>query len=267
MKDELSWDEVAGHVDLSRMDFYRMFFNWSDATPDEFIRYLHPNNIKKKLKVNHFSMAEGESEDVIFEDSFADRNQPCHFIKIDRMTPDEYENGGENLQVFYDFYNSIFGRIFIASTPKGICRMEFVDDDTVCINNLRSVFPNALYCRIGDEHQYRAMRVLQKNVQHIDVITLHLKGTDFQLGVWEALLQIPMGEVVSYEGISNQIQNSKAVRAVGTAVGDNPICLFIPCHRVVLSTGELGQYRWGVAHKMAIVGWEFANTNKKEGIF
>jgi AraC family transcriptional regulator of adaptative response/methylated-DNA-[protein]-cysteine methyltransferase len=183
------------------------------------------------------------------------------FVNIEGMTPGEYKNGGESLHINYSFAESPFGNILIASTAKGICYMAFFDDEAQAIKGLTSHFPNAHYRQRTDLAQQNAMYIFTHDWNKLNEIKLHLKGTDFQLKVWEVLLKIPMGELSTYGKIADVIQNPKASRAVGSAIGSNPVSFLIPCHRVIQATGAIGGYMWGPTRKAAIIGWEAA---KKE---
>ncbi len=178
---------------------------------------------------------------------------------IERMTPEEYVNGFKNLSINYNFYDSPFGLLIIASTSKGVCYMAFEDDETNAITNLESRFPNAGFQQKSDLYQQNAMPAFQKHRKNRPEIKLHLKGTDFQIKVWECLLEIPIGELSTYGNIAKQIGNPDASRAVGTAIGSNPIAFIIPCHRVIQSSGKIGGYRWGSPRKAAIIRWERDN--------
>ncbi|WP_317193103.1 methylated-DNA--[protein]-cysteine S-methyltransferase [Pedobacter segetis] len=177
------------------------------------------------------------------------------------MTPAEYKNGGKNLVISYSFTESNFGSLIVASTLKGICYMAFENDETQAIDNLRLKFPNAVFKKKLDRLQQNALHIFQKEWTNLHQIKLHLKGTDFQLKVWETLLKIPMGQLSTYGDIAHQIDKPTASRAVGTAIGSNPVALLIPCHRVIQSTGNFGGYMWGSTRKKAIIGWESAITN------
>ena len=181
---------------------------------------------------------------------------------IERMTPEEYVNGYKNLFINYNFYDSPFGLLIIASTSQGVCYMAFEDDETNAMTNLKSRFPNAGFQQKSDLNQQNALLVFQKDSKNAPEIKLHLKGTDFQLKVWECLLQIPMGELSTYGNIAKQIGNPDASRAVGTAIGSNPIAFIIPCHRVIQSSGKIGGYRWGSPRKAAIIDWENQIKNR-----
>ena len=189
------------------------------------------------------------------------------FIKIEGMTPGEYKNGGEHLSIQYSFAATPFGKIIIASTPKGICYTAFTEDDYNALVDLQHHFPKATINATHNEMQKKALHIFTHDWNKIDQIKLHLKGTDFQLKVWEALLKIPMGDLSTYGSIAASIQKPNASRAVGTAIGNNPIAFLIPCHRVIQSTGTFGGYMWGPTRKAAIIGWEAAKINSNHGSF
>lgn len=198
---------------------------------------------------------------TLFETKFSNKEH-LHslFINIERMTPSEYKNGGKNLTINYHFVESLFGNVIVASTQKGVCYMAFYDDKSNAINDLKQKFPNATFQQKLDEIQQNALFVFQNNWSNLSEIKLHLKGTDFQLKVWKTLLKIPKGKLTTYGKIAQQIGNPKAFRAVGTAIGSNPVAFLIPCHRVIQSSGNIGGYMWGNARKTAIIRWEREQT-------
>lgn len=148
--------------------------------------------------------------------------------------------------------------MLIASTGRGVCYLAFADDGQQAYNELIELFPKAEFTAQSDPQIEKVIRFFEDNMGNPAKITLHLKGTEFQLKVWETLLKIPEGKLASYGEIANLIDNPKASRAVGSAVGDNPVSYLIPCHRVICSTGIPGQYHWGAARKKAMIGWEAA---------
>jgi AraC family transcriptional regulator of adaptative response/methylated-DNA-[protein]-cysteine methyltransferase len=158
--------------------------------------------------------------------------------------------------MLYSFSETPFGTILIASTPKGICHLSFIDNKKKALDELRSKWKNASFREGIDSQQKNVFSVFIEGKEDLKKIQLHLKGTDFQLKVWEALLKIPAGHVSSYKTVAAQIHQPAAVRAVGSAVGDNPVAYLIPCHRVIRSTGLIGDYHWGSVRKTAILGWE-----------
>lgn len=192
---------------------------------------------------------------------------PVHasLVKLVAMTPGEYKNGGENLVIQYGFANSPFGAVLLASTQKGICYLAFYDGSKEdAFSELEKQFPHASYQARQDTVQQNALALFSHNWQQCNAINLHVKATAFQVKVWEALLRIPMGSLCSYASIAAGMQQPLASRAVGTAVGDNPVAFLIPCHRVIKSTGEFGQYHWGSLRKTAMIGWEAAKVYGKQ---
>ncbi len=182
------------------------------------------------------------------------------FVTIEEMTPNE-DNGVGKLLISYSFTETPFGQIIIASTSKGICYLAFVDDKNQALQMLQKTFPAAHYEMSKSLMHQNAAFILKKGAGFFSPLVLHIKGTPFQLKVWNALLGIPFGQLTNYRSIAEQIGHPKASRAAGSAVGENPIAILIPCHRVILSTGLLGEYHWGSVRKAALIEWE-KNTSK-----
>jgi AraC family transcriptional regulator of adaptative response/methylated-DNA-[protein]-cysteine methyltransferase len=177
------------------------------------------------------------------------------------MSPAEYKNGGKNLEINFSFAESPFGNLLVASTAKGICHMAFYENEQTAFETLEGHFPQATFNRKLDILQQNALFIFQNDWSKLKQVKLHLKGTDFQLKVWETLLKIPMGQLTTYGSVAQQIEKPNASRAVGTAIGSNPVAFLIPCHRIIQSTGNLGGYMWGNTRKTAIIGWESAKMN------
>jgi AraC family transcriptional regulator of adaptative response/methylated-DNA-[protein]-cysteine methyltransferase len=256
-KNHPTLEDAAEHVNLSPFHFQRMFKDWAGVTPKQFLQYLSIEHAKTILKDKQATLF-----DTAFETGLSGTGR-LHdlFIKVEGMTPGEYKNGGEQLHINYSFAESPFGTMLIASTTKGICYMAFADEgESGAFEKLQSQFPNAAYHRFLDQLQQNAIFIFTQDWSKLSEIKLHLKGTDFQIKVWEALLKIPMGGLTTYSGIANELNNAKASRAVGSAVGSNPVAFLIPCHRVIKSTGEIGQYHWGSERKNAMIGWEASRT-------
>ncbi len=249
---------VAEHVNMSPFHFQRIFQEWAGITPKHFLQYLNVEYAKYILQKTHASLL-----DTAYEVGLSGTGR-LHdlFVNIEGMTPGEYKNGGENLSINYSFAESPFGEIFVASTSKGICCMEFADNHEIAFNSLLQKFPNATFSQIVDKIQQNALFIFTQDWSKLKEIKLHLKGTDFQLKVWDALLKIPMGGLTTYGDIATEINNPKACRAVGTAIGENPVAFLIPCHRVIRSSGALGNYHWGEIRKTAIIGWEAAKREQ-----
>lgn len=251
-----SLDEVAEHVHLSPHHFQRMFSEWAGVSPKQFLQYISLAHAKSLLKETRASLFDAAHEVGL---SGTSRLHDL-FVHIEGMTPGEYKNGGENLSINYSLAESPFGNILVASTPKGICYMAFADKEEEAFESLRSTYPNAKYSNTTDRLQQNAVFVFTQDWSNPAEIKLHVKGTDFQLKVWETLLHIPAGKLTTYGDIAQKIDSPKASRAVGSAVGSNPVAFLIPCHRVIQSSGILGEYHWGSSRKAAMIGWEGAKS-------
>ncbi len=259
-KNQPSLNDIAKQINLSPYHFQKLFTEWAGVSPKQFLQYISLSHAKDLLKHGQSTLFEASSEVGL---SGTSRLHDL-FVSIEGMTPGEYKNGGENLKINYDFAFSPFGEMLIASTPKGICHMAFVDNKSEAISFMKSMFPNAEYNNTTDVKIQDIQSVFDNDWSQLSQLKLHVKGTDFQLKVWETLLRIPIGEVVTYGDIAKKLDNPKASRAIGSAVGSNPIAYLIPCHRVIQSTGLFGQYHWGSIRKTAIIGWESAQNNNTD---
>ena len=250
-------DEVAEKVHLSPFHFQRLFSEWAGTSPKKFLQYISVEHAKKLLKENQATLFE-----TAFETGLSGTSR-LHdlFISIEGMTPAEYKNGGKSLTINYSFAESPFGNIIVASTQKGVCYMAFNENENQSLEDLKSKFPNAIFHQKLDLIQQNALFIFQNDWSKLNQIKLHLKGTDFQLKVWETLLKIPMGQLSTYGAIAQKIEKPNAPRAVGAAIGNNPVAFLIPCHRVIQSSGTFGGYMWGSTRKTAIIGWEGSKTN------
>ncbi|HVZ25911.1 MAG TPA: methylated-DNA--[protein]-cysteine S-methyltransferase [Sediminibacterium sp.] len=250
-KEQPALEEVARQVYVSPFHFQRLFKEWAGVSPKKFLQFLSVEYAKRLLEKNQSLSA------VSFETGLSSTSR-LHdlFISIEGMSPAAYKRGGENLQIHYSFAETLFGNIIIASTLVGICHLSFTDSDSEGFENLKRQFPNARLLQKTDELQQKALQFFSGDWTDLSKVKLHLKGTDFQLKVWQSLLKIPFGGLSTYTAVAREIANDKAGRAVGTAIGNNPVAFLIPCHRVIRSTGFFGEYHWGVTRKSAIIGWE-----------
>lgn len=256
-KSQPQLDEVASRIAVSPYHFQKMFTDWAGVSPKKFLQYITVSNARKMLKEEGLTLFDAAIETGL---SGTGRLHDL-FINIEGMTPGEYKNGGENLSIHYSFAESPFGQMLVASTAKGICHIAFADDEKKAFNELVEKFPNANYRQVVDMMQQNAMFIFRSDWSKLHQIKLHLKGTPFQLKVWETLLKIPMGKLTTYGAIAKEINLPKASRAVGTAIGENPVAYLIPCHRIIQSTGAFGGYHWGSIRKTAMIGWEAAKTD------
>ena len=256
-KDQPNLDAVAEKVHLSPFHFQRLFTQWAGVSPKKFLQYISVEYAKQLLKDNQATLF-----DTAFETGLSGTSR-LHdlFINIEGMTPAEFKNGGKNLFINYSFAESPFGNIIVASTSKGICHLAFFEEEQQAFKTLQSHFPNARFKQAVDIIQQNALYIFRHDWTKLHEIKLHLKGTDFQLKVWETLLKIPMGQLATYGTIAAQIHKPNASRAAGTAIGSNPVAFLIPCHRVIQSTGSFGGYMWGATRKTAIIGWEAARVS------
>ena len=245
-----SLDEVAAHVHLSKFHFQRLFKKWAGVSPKEFLQYLTVEQAKQALK-------KGKSTLETAYDVGLSGNGRLHdlFIKIEACTPGEFRNRGKDLKLYVGEFDTPFGIACVAETEKGICRLSF-DPMPEFMNDLRMDYSFATFTKGIGPNAKLAKRYFHEWKLPAEKIGLDLHGTPFQLQVWKALLQIPSAQLSSYQQIASAIDNPKAMRAVGTAIGNNPIAYLIPCHRVIKNNGEMGGYRWNSERKAAINGYE-----------
>lgn len=252
-KEQPDLDRVAKEVHLSRFHFQRLFEKWAGVSPKKFLEYISIERAKSLLKQNA-SLAETSYQLGL---SGTSRLHDL-FVNIERMTPGEFKNKGENLVINYEFHETPFGKIIVASTTKGICHIGFANNEERSLRILRDRYSNASLVHEAAPSHQSILKIFQEDWHSITKIKLHLKATPFQLKVWEALLKIPFGQIRTYSQVADEIGYPTASRAVGAAIGRNPVAYLIPCHRVIKSTGVIGDYHWGNERKVAIIGWEAA---------
>lgn len=259
-KQQPDLDEVAAKINLSPFHFQRLFTDWAGVSPKKFLQYISVEYAKNMLKSKQVTLFDAAVETGL---SGTGRLHDL-FISIEGMTPGEFKNGGKYLTINYSFATSLFGNILVASTVKGICYLAFAEAEEIAFTDLKHHFPNALFIQRKDIFQQNALQIFANDWGKLEEIKLHLKGTDFQIKVWEALLKIHMGQLVTYGNIAHNINKPTASRAVGTAIGSNPVAFLIPCHRVIQAGGNFGGYMWGSTRKTAMIGWEIATINLEE---
>jgi AraC family transcriptional regulator of adaptative response/methylated-DNA-[protein]-cysteine methyltransferase len=250
--------EIAGHVGLSEFHFQRLFSSWVGISPKRFLQFLTKEYLKGLL-ARPTSLL-----DAAFEAGLSGPGR-LHdlFVTCEAVTPGEYRAGGRGVTISYGFHDSPFGECLIARTERGICWLSFSRDGNrqTLLAELKAAWKNASL--VGDPGGTRPLvaRIYDPSTwRRASPLPVLVKGTNFQIKVWEALLKIPVGTVVSYEDVALFIGMPKAARAVGNAVGKNPVSFVIPCHRVVRKTAEFGNYGGGPARKKAMLGWEASLT-------
>ncbi len=250
-----SLPEIAAHLDLSEFHFQRVFREWVGITPKRFMQFLTKEYAKSLL-------ARSDNLLSVAYDAGLSGTGRLHdlFVQCEAMTPGEYRRGGAGLNIDYVVQATPFGQCLVAQTARGICALRFLtetDDCATTIADLQHEWPQAQWRQvergIPQVEEWFAARPAQRT-------RLLLKGTNFQIKVWEALLAIPYGSIVSYEGLARRIGMPTATRAVASAVARNSIAVLIPCHRVIHKIGDSGHYRWGRARKRALLAWEAAQT-------
>ncbi|MCB9420564.1 MAG: methylated-DNA--[protein]-cysteine S-methyltransferase [Ardenticatenaceae bacterium] len=250
---------VADYVGLSEYHFQRLFTRWVGISPKKFVQFLTLNYAKELLAESHSLL------ETTYEAGLSSPGR-LHdlFITCEAVTPGEYKRQGEGLAIAYGFHATPFGDCLLGVTERGICGLSFVDLERreQALDALAADWPLADLAR--DEERTRPFidQIFTRSPKS-SPLALFLQGTNFQIQVWQALLRIGPGTAVTYSDVAQLAGNPKAVRAVGTAVGRNPIAYLIPCHRVIRQTGSFGQYQWGSARKKAILGWEAAQRYRQ----
>lgn len=251
--------EVAAEADLSPWHFQRLFARWVGVTPKRFLQVLTVERAKRLLAEGAMPVLDA-SEHVGL--SSVSRLYD-HFVQLEAVTPGEYRRQGQGLTIRYGPADGPFGRSFIAWTDRGICRLAFMDSDTCAaeLERLCADWPGARVIEDVPGARDSARRVFARPRARTAPLSVLVRGTNFQVAVWRALLSVPAGRLVSYGDVARAIGRPAATRAVGTAVGANPCAFLIPCHRVIRESGELGGYRWGLTRKQVINAWEAAMTD------
>ncbi|MGB0561286.1 MAG: bifunctional helix-turn-helix domain-containing protein/methylated-DNA--[protein]-cysteine S-methyltransferase, partial [Spirulinaceae cyanobacterium] len=255
---------VAAQVHLSPHHFQRTFSQWAGISPKRFSQYLSVEYAKSRMvatkNVLDLSLETGLSSPGRLHDLF---------VKLEAMSPGEYKQGGAGLQIRYGIQKTRFGHCLIAMTERGICNVQFLDatmGEEAVRDRLAVAWPHAEIQYDPTATQEVGKRLFAPLETQPKPLTFHVKGTNFQIQVWRALLQIPFGGITTYQTLAGQIGRPTAARAVGNAVGKNPIAILIPCHRVLRESGELGGYRWGLERKAALVGWEASQSQSSKAI-
>ena len=245
-------DEVAAAVHLSPLHFQRLFTEWAGTSPKKFTRFLTLAYAKEQLRKRQATLF-----DTTLDAGLSSTSR-LHdlFVSLEGMTPAEYRDGGRSLTLHYATADTPFGPAFLAATARGLCSLRFQDTPLTGLHELRREFPAATLREAPSPHHTAALAFFRRDWTDLPALKLHLRGTDFQFQVWRSLLTTPSGHLTTYGTLAEKIGKPGASRAVGTAVGSNPVAFLIPCHRVIQSSGALGGYRWGLDRKAGMIGWE-----------
>ena len=250
-KDQPSLEEVAANIGLSEFHFQRLFTRWAGVSPKRFLQFLTKEGAKELLNKSENLLDTTHQVGLSSLGRLHDL-----FVTTEAVSPGEYKSRGEGVTIRYGLHASPFGKCLVAVTERGICHLGFVEkSEGNAIDNLVTDWKNA---RMIEDHKSTASLIEPIfSAKARGGLNIYLRGTNFQLKVWEALLKIPAGAVTTYEGLAERIGQPTASRAVGTAVGHNPIAVLIPCHRVIRKVGEFGNYRYGASRKKALLAREF----------
>jgi AraC family transcriptional regulator, regulatory protein of adaptative response / methylated-DNA-[protein]-cysteine methyltransferase len=252
-------EEVAEKVHLSPFHFQRIFTEWAGISPKRFLQFLTIDFLKTKLEESKNMVEAAEKAGLSSQSRVYDL-----FTTLEAVTPQEYKVRGSGLRIEYGFHDTPFGRALIGTTERGICWLSFIqsdEDPKYELEKMKEHWHNSVFHQDESITAIFSDKIFNKGGAGKQPLHLLVKGTNFQVKVWDALLKIPMGNVTTYQGIAEHIQNPKAMQAVGSAVGSNHIAYLIPCHRVIRKDGILGEYRWSSSRKKSIIGWEMAKVS------
>lgn len=252
-------DEVAEVVHLSPFHFQRLFTEWAGISPKRFLQYLTVDFLKSKLQESKNLVEAAEAAGLSSQSRVYDL-----FTTLEAVTPQEYKQNGSGIRIEYGIHETPFGDALIGITERGVCWLSFIntdEDPRYELDKMKEHWHNSLF----HQDQILTKDLTEKIFARNDAkaqrkIHLFVKGTNFQVKVWEALLKLPLGQVTTYQEVAIQLQSPRAMQAVGSAVGSNHIAYLIPCHRVIRKDGVLGEYRWNATRKKSIIGWEMATT-------
>jgi AraC family transcriptional regulator of adaptative response/methylated-DNA-[protein]-cysteine methyltransferase len=252
-----SLKEIAAHLHMSPFHFQRLFCRWAGVTPKRFLQVLTVERAKQLLEESKPLLEVSDSLGLSSGSRLYD-----HFVQLEAVTPGEFKMKGAGLMIEHAVHETPFGNAFIAVTARGICKLAFLDSDDIeeHLAGLSKKWPHAVL----QENRQRTGTIINAMFdvkRKLDrPLSLHVTGTNFQISVWKALLQIPSAKVASYAQVAALMGRPKAARAVGLAAGANPVAFLIPCHRVIQQGGQLGGYHWGETRKHAIHAWEAARV-------
>ncbi|HEY9888972.1 MAG TPA: methylated-DNA--[protein]-cysteine S-methyltransferase [Candidatus Obscuribacterales bacterium] len=245
---------IAAHMHLSEGHLQKLFSRWAGVSPKRFLQLLTVEDAKRRLAASRslldVSLATGLSSPSRLHD---------WFVRLEAMTPGEFRAGGKSLAIAYGLHDTRFGCALIATTDRGICHLQFCEPEgqAAAVARLQQQWPQATLHPDPSGTQPISDRLnAALTPPAAPPLSVLVQGTNFQVQVWRALLRLPGGSVTTYQAIAESIGKPQATRAVGTAIGANPVAYFIPCHRVIRRTGALGGYRWGLARKSALLAWE-----------
>ena len=253
-RDQPEIDAIAAAVGTTTADLHHLFRRWAGLTPKAFLQAITLDHARRLLRSSASVL------DAAYEVGLSGPGR-LHdlFVTHEAMSPGEWKSGGEGLSVAYGFHPCPFGSALVMTTERGLAGLAFADpgEEEAALADMRGRWPQARYGEDKDRTGALARRIFDPTLWRPErPLRVMLIGTDFEVRVWETLLGIPMGRAATYSDIAAKIGRPKAARAVGAAVGKNPVSFVVPCHRVMGKSGDLTGYHWGLTRKRAMLGWE-----------
>ena len=257
-REQPTLEEVAAQVNMSAFHFQRTFTEWAGISPKRFLQFLTADYLKQRLSGFDNLLDAADAAGLSSQSRVYDL-----FVNLEAVTPQEFRDKGASLTIDYGFHSTPFGECIIGVTERGVCHLSFIadNDKSNAVQELEMAWEKA-----SIKQNDRNTKKLASQVFHLtsgnakEKLNILVKGTNFQVKVWNALLQIPMGSITTYQSLAKHIGQPDALQAVGSAVGANPLAYLIPCHRVIRKNLVIGEYHWGTERKKAIIGWEMAKT-------
>jgi len=252
-----SLDQIADALNVSAFHLQRLFAQWAGISPKRFLQYLTKEYAKQQLMLSHDVLTVTENTGLSSTSRLHDLMVTC-----EAMTPGEIKAAGNGLEITYGFAFSPFGQAIVAWTKRGLCHFAFsVTNSDTMQAELVARWPAAALRRDDLQAEHLLGEIFPSTPSR-GRVHLVLRGTNFQIKVWEALIHTEFGQVISYQQLAERVQYPRAQRAVGTALAANSIGLLIPCHRVIRESGDAGNYRWGAERKLAMLAWEASRSNQ-----
>ncbi|MBO9565985.1 MAG: bifunctional helix-turn-helix domain-containing protein/methylated-DNA--[protein]-cysteine S-methyltransferase [Niastella sp.] len=252
-----SLEEVAAQVNMSAFHFQRMFTEWAGISPKRFLQFLTTDYLKHRITGFGNLLDAADAAGLSSQSRVYDL-----FVNLEAVTPQEYKEKGNGIRIEYGFHNTPFGECIIGVTGRGICHLSFLQEDnrSTAVEGLERAWENATVRENSRNTEMMASAIFNRKPGKQEKLSVLVKGTNFQVKVWNALLEVPYGNVTTYQSIARHIELPNALQAVGTAIGANPIAYLIPCHRIIRKNLIIGEYHWGPERKKAMLGWEMAKT-------
>lgn len=250
-------EEVAAQVNMSAFHFQRMFTEWAGISPKRFLQFLTTDYLKHRITGFDNLLDAADAAGLSSQSRVYDL-----FVNLEAVTPQEYKEKGNGIRIEYGFHNTPFGECIIGVTGRGICHLSFLQEDnrSTAVEELERAWENATVRENSRNTEMMASAIFNRKPGKQEKLSVLVKGTNFQVKVWNALLEVPYGNVTTYQSIARHIELPNALQAVGTAIGANPIAYLIPCHRIIRKNLIIGEYHWGPERKKAMLGWEMAKT-------